>query len=221
MRTASLKLSLLGLLAAACSSAGTTPTGTSSSALSGPIDLRVADADDDDIGVTPPADTAAQVVVTVDRIDARFEDGRPDDDDRAWTTVSTTTSTVDLLTLKGGTFASLGVTQLLATVGELEALRLSVSATGPSYVVTGDGLLHTLNVPSGAIRVTGDFDVAACASGHVTLAFAGKRSIAFEDSTGTWNLRPVIRVKEVVAAGACPDDDTAGREGQDRDRNAQ
>jgi hypothetical protein len=212
MRAQLVKLSLLSLLLAACS-AGT--TGNGSSSVSGAIELRVADIDDDDVGVTPPADTASQVVVTISRIDARFEDARPDDEDDVWSTVSMKTMTVDLLTLKGGTFASLGITQLPA--GELEALRLFVSPAGPSYIVTADGVRHALNVPSDAIRVTGDFDVAPCANGHVTLAFAGKKSIVFEDSSGTWNLRPVIRMREVVATGSCPDDESEGH-GKDNER---
>jgi hypothetical protein len=214
MRAGHMKLSLAFLLLAACSGSSAQGTLSTSSALSGPIDMRVADVDDDDLGVSPPAAQATHVVVTVTRIDARFEDARPDDDDAVWTTVSTSTTTLDLLSLQGGTFASFGVAQLPA--GSLEALRLFISPAGPNYVTTGDGVQHTLSLPPGTdtwIKVVGDFDVAPCASGHVTLAFAGRKSLVLESDSGAWLLRPVIRIREVAATGACP----ASENGQGND----
>jgi hypothetical protein len=195
-------LSLLGLAVAACGGSGAEVAATTTSALSGPIDLRVTEADDHD--TLPAADTAAQIVVTISRIDARIEDGRPDSDEGVWTTVSSQTTTVDLLSLRGGAFASFGSTQLPA--GKLEALRLFLSPSPPSYVVTADGVRHGIAVSPGTqtwFKLASDFELAPCAEGHVTLEFAGKTSIAIEVGYGTWMLRPAIRVSDVVSTGAC------------------
>jgi hypothetical protein len=157
---------------------------------------------------TPPVATAVQIVVTVSRIDGRVEDhafGGADDD--RWVTLSTATTTLDVLAVPGGGFVSLFVTRLPA--GGLESLRLFVSAAGPNFVTTADGVRHPLVVPSGAVDVVGDFDVENCGTGFVTLAFWGKKSILVQpsgDGTG-WFLRPVIRVREAVVTGVKCDDE--------------
>lgn len=196
-------LSLLSLILSACSgSGGIEASATTTSTLSGPIDLRVTEADDQ--GTLPAADTAAQIVVTISRVDARLEDARPDSDDVVWTTVSTHTVTVDLLSLRGGAFASLGSMRLPA--GQLQAMRLFLSPVPTSYVVTADGVRHGIAVSPGTqtwFKVASDFELAPCEAGHVTLEFAGKTSIAVEVGYGTWMLRPAIRVRDTVASGAC------------------
>jgi hypothetical protein len=103
--------------------------------------------------------------------------------------------------------------------GDLDSLRLDVDPAGPNYVVTADLVRHPLVVPSDAIEVVGDFDFDARATGHVTIGFAAHRSIAVDTATGTWVLRPVVRIEEATAAGACDDDqhDNSGlHEGQER-----
>jgi hypothetical protein len=195
---------------AACSGGSSERTRSGSSALSGPIDVRVVAVVDGD--ETPPATTATSIVVTITRVDARVDDPRASFDDD-WVTLSVATKTVDLLALPAGGFASLGVTQLPA--GGVERLRIFVSDAGPNYVVTADGQRHTLVVPSDAIQVVGDFDVEDCATGSVTLAFAGKKSLQVHPlagATDTWVLRPVIRVREATLQNAqCEDDDDQGK----------
>src|SRR5258708_21703394 len=171
-------LSGLAFVMVACSPAPTERTGTVGSSLTGPIEMRVAeDADDDAPAVAPPPATSpTHIVVTVARVEALIDEGKgADDGDDAWTTLSLTPRTVDLLALPTGGFVSLGVTRLPA--GGIERLRLFLNPLGPSYVVTADGLSHALVVPSGAIKVIGDFDAEGCAVGQVTLAFAGRNSI--------------------------------------------
>jgi hypothetical protein len=61
----------------------------------------------------------------------------------------------------------------------------------------------------------GDFDEEVCSTGHVTLDFAGKRSIVVEtDPNGvdTWTLRPVIRLHEAITG--CPEDSDHGGSGK-------
>ena len=73
--------------------------------------------------------------------------------------------------------------------------------------MTADGVRHGIVVPPGTqtwVEVAGNIDLAACAAGHVTLEFAGMTSLAVEVGYGTWTLKPAIRVREVVASGACP-----------------
>jgi hypothetical protein len=96
----------------------------------------------------------------------------------------------------------------------IDRLRLFVGPTGANYVVTADGQRHDLVVPSGAVDVVGDFDVEGCAIGHVTPAFAGKKSIVVHplaDGTNEWALRPIVRVREVdVSNTGCADDHREG-----------
>jgi hypothetical protein len=119
-------------------------------------------------------------------------------------TVSTKVTTLDLLSLKGTTFATLGVAALPA--GGVDRLRLVLDAAGPSYVRTTDGTAHVLVVPSNVVRVTGDLDdLGPCTTGTVTLMFAARRSVVVEPlAAGRWTLRPVVRAKEVVTSGTCP-----------------
>src|SRR5215467_12043422 len=116
MRSALLKLSLLGLLLGACSGSSDN-IGSSRQALTGPIDVRMTYVLDGD--ETPPATGLRQIVVTIDRVDVRR------DEDDGWTTVSTTKETIDLLSLQGTTFASLGIGRFPA--GEIDAIRIFVS----------------------------------------------------------------------------------------------
>ena len=193
---------LLSLTLAACGGSETESSAAAESTLSGPIDLRVSEADDRE--TFPAADMPAQIVVTIGQIDARFADPSAGGAHGVWTTLSTTTTQVDLLSLRGGRFASLGSARFPA--GQLEALRLYLSPTEPSYVVTADGVRHGIAITPGAqtwFEVAGDIDLAACATGHVMLEFAGMASLAVEVGYGTWTLRPAIRVLEVVASGTC------------------
>jgi hypothetical protein len=158
---------------------------------------------DSDALVQPPELQPTQIVVTITRVDARLDDAGGNGDDDAWVTLSLATVTVDLLALPAGGFVSLGIMQLPAA--GIERLRLFVSNAGPNYVVTADGQSHPLVVPSGEVRVNGDFDAEGCAVGQVTIALAGRHSIEVHPlgfaalaSSTEWVLRPVIRVSEAV-----------------------
>jgi Domain of unknown function (DUF4382) len=209
------------LLVAACGPSSE-QTGSLSSSLTGPVDVRVAeDFDGDSDPLVQPSDLQpTQIVVTITRVDAKVDGTGANGDDDPWVTLSLATVTVDLLALPSGGFVSLGITQLPA--GGIERLRLFTSSAGPNYVVTADGQSHPLVVPSGEVRVTGDFDAEGCAVGQVTLALAGKHSIevhplggAAPASSAEWVLRPVIRVSEAVMqdTGCITDEDHSGDRG--------
>jgi uncharacterized protein DUF4382 len=203
---------------AACSGAQSSlPTASTSSELTGPIEVRLDNVEEVN-DLAPVVSAATKVVVTITRIDARVG-VHGDGDDGGWRTIVDKTETVDLLSLNGGSFASLGIGTLPA--GNLEQLRLFVSETGPNYVMTADGVTHALIVPSSEIRIVGDFDTESCATGHVTLDFEGRHSIVVAPDEGQsgWILRPVVRLGEVVAG--CPagdDDDPPGGRGDQPDR---
>lgn len=113
---------------------------------------------------------------------------------------------LDLLSLDGGNLATLGVAQLPA--GDVDSLRLVMSEGGANYVVTTAGATSPLVVPSGdeaGIRVTGDFDAHACATGHVTLEFAGRHSIEVhpDGDADAYVLRPIVHVREATLSGSC------------------
>ena len=179
-------LSTLLVLAACASDPG-------SAGQSGDIEIRLVDAPNLDV---------TQIVVTITKVEAHVGG--------SWQTLSSTTKTVDLLTLQGGTFALLGVTTLPA--GKITQFRLYVTDAGPNYVVTPDTKQHPLTVPSGdesGIKLKADVDVAPCSQGSLTLDFDGHNSI-FTHPLGSgagdeWILRPVIRLKEVALSGSCND----------------
>ena len=218
-----ISMAFTALPIAACSGASE-GTSTSQDALTGPIEMRAINSDQSSFvagaALDPNLGALSKIVVTVARVEAKVDvdaDGHERGDD-AWVTVSTGPFTVDLLSLEGSGFASLGVAQLPA--GRMDALRLVLDSAGPDYVVTAAGATFPLVVPSGdeaGIRVIGDFDAQACATGHVTLEFAGRHSIVVRlDADGdAYLLRPVIHVREIVASGACPDTDP-DRHGHER-----
>jgi hypothetical protein len=157
--------------------------------------------------VDAPFPDVSEIVVTIDEVSAHVAGG-------GWVTLANQQATVDLLSLQGGTFALLGVTQLPA--GKITQMRLHVVPGGLDYVTTSaDGAQHPLITPSGeesGIKIIGGFSLRECDTGNITLDFDGKNSI-FTHPTGSgdeWILRPVIRVKSVQATVDCSDGGTGG-----------
>ncbi len=211
MRTDFLRVLVPVAMLAACSGSSTSPEGisTTGSTLSGPIALHAV-GDPDVIAFPEPISTVTSIVVTITRIEARIENPKsPSElDDDAWTTLSTTPTTLDILAVPKAGYSTLLVAKLPAS--GLERLRLTVSPAGPNYVMTSDGVRHFLVVPSDAVDVVGDFDVDGCTGGYVTLAFSGRRALSVHaaGASGDWILRPVVRVSQISLNGvACGDDD--------------
>jgi hypothetical protein len=202
----SLVLLPAALLAVACGSAGTDDPNGPATALadygggtSGGVQIRLVDAPNIDV---------KEIVVTITHVDAHVAG-------TGWVRLVSTKQTVDLLTLQGGNFSLLGITQL--PVGRITQFRLYVDEAGPNYVTTPDKKQHPLEVPSGVesgIKLKAGFDVQPCAQGQVTLDFDGKNSIfAHPKGAGAgdqWLLRPVVRLKAVVLQGSCSDGGTGG-----------
>lgn len=116
-----------------------------------------------------------------------------------WHTVSTETTTVDLLSLQNGVFTTLADAAVPA--GGYSQIRLTLA---PGSTVTVDGVTYPLTVPSGlqsGIKVNGAFDVPANGSLSLQLDFDAARSIN-QDGAGDWILSPVIRLLPANEAGA-------------------
>lgn len=218
---------ITALVVTACSGSSGDNTGTSQNALTGPIELRAVASDDSPAAMTQPLPPEVagltKIVVTIDHVEAKVDvdpEGRSHDDD-AWTTIATGPFTLDLLSLEGQSFASLAIAKLPAT--DLDGLRLVLASAGPDFVVTSGGETLPLIVPSGqeaGIRVTGDLDAVACATGYVTLEFAGRHAIELhlDGDKDTYVMRPVLRVREVVTSGTCPNSDEQGDQERGRGR---
>jgi hypothetical protein len=162
-----------------------------SGGMTGGMQVRLVDAPNTDV---------KSVVVTITHVDAHVAGA-------GWQTIASTRVTIDLLALQGGTFALLGVAQLPA--GQLTELRLYVDPSGDNHVVGPDGVQHPLTVPSGpesGIKLKLGLALPACATGHLTLDFDGKKSIWVHPhgNHDDWILRPVVRLTEVTAVGSCP-----------------
>jgi hypothetical protein len=108
-----------------------------------------------------------------------------------WEVLQSGTRTYDLLQLRNGVFATLGISQL--PTGHYNQLRLKLGA-GSTVVV--DNTTHPLRIPSGlqsGFKLAGSFDVPARGRVDLALDFDVSRSI-LPDGDGAYSLKPVIRV---------------------------
>ena len=144
----------------------------------------------------PPVD---QIVVNVARVTAHSTSA-------GWVTVGPLVSptAVNLLDLQASATA-LGLVNLPA--GKITQLRL-ILASGGNYVVPAGSTAHEpLIVPSGlqsGIKILGPWEVPDCTRRTVTIEFAGKHSLEYHQicgGSGTWILRPVIRLKHDASVG--------------------
>jgi hypothetical protein len=151
--------------------------------------------------VDAPNDDVKQIVVTIASVQAHVAGAA------GWVTLLGQDRTVDLLSLQGGSFASLGVSSFPA--GRVTQVRLELNAGGPNHIVTRDNKMHPLEVPSGAdsgIKINAGFDWPPCATGMMTIDFDGKNSLAVHPRGGdgggdVWQLRPVINLRSVEHDG--------------------
>src|SRR5262249_15373461 len=117
---------------------------------------------------------------------------RGDDESGGWEIVKNDTATTyDLLQLRNGVFATLGIAPVPA--GHYTQIRLKLDPG--SNVVVG-GTQFPLTVPSGlqsGYKLVGEFDVPANDSADVMLDFDAARSIHLTGN-GRYMLRPTVRV---------------------------
>ena len=185
MRTITRNVYTIAFFAAAFLGCGGTKYGT--------VQLQVTEA--------PPTMTLSSIVVTIDHVDAHVAGDK-------WQTIVSTPQTLDLVTLQGGTLATIGVATVPA--GEITQVRLYLS--GDATVTTPDGMQHPLIVPSGNIKIVG-FAAEECRTTAATITFDG---VDYHAADGQYILRPTVKVTHTadMGAGACGDGDDGGHENE-------
>lgn len=172
------------VLLAGCSKKGTSPMGGTM----GSLRVRMTDA---------PGDFQA-VNLVVTGVSAHVADG-VSDSLSGWEVLSADSASYDLLLLRNGVFATLGVAQVPA--GHYTQIRLKL---GPGSTVMVDGTAYPLTVPSGmqsGLKLVGSFDVPANGTLDVGLDFDAARSI-IRTGAGTYLLKPTVRAMAMTVAGA-------------------
>jgi hypothetical protein len=137
----------------------------------------------------------SSVEMTIDSVQARNKAG-------AWVSVSSAQQTYDLLELKAN-----GETALLADAtlpeGEYEEIRLQVS----DVVVTDAQGEHDAKLPSGELKLKGEFTASGDATAAATLDFVADESLHVTGN-GKYVMAPVVRVETRDDANVAVDDDT-------------
>lgn len=130
------------------------------------------------------------IAVRVHRDEAGIQDGGPDMMS-GWTTISSDTTYVDLLTLTNGNHTVLADSTLPA--GHYTQVRLLL---GDGNTVVVDGETFDLDVPSGSqsgLKLNHPFDIEDGMVYSVTLDFDADRSI-HRTGAGQYKLKPVMRL---------------------------
>jgi len=179
MKTNTRNICTIAVFAAALLGCGGARTGT--------VWLRVTNTNP-----VPVTVSFAKILVTIDHVDAHTSGGK-------WQTIVSKPQTLDLSALSGGNFATVGIATVPA--GRLTELRLSLS--GSAQVVTLDGAVHPLDVPSGDIKIVG-FEAEECHTTAATISFEG---VDYHAADGKYVLRPTVQLASVTdeGPGTCDD----------------
>jgi len=184
MKTNTRNICTIAVFAAAFLGCGGARTGT--------LELRVTNTNP-----VPVTVSFAKILVTIDHVDAHISGGK-------WQTVVSKPQTLDLAALSGGNFATIGIATVPA--GRVTELRLTVS--GSAQVVTLDGVVHPLEVPSGDIKIVG-FEAEECRTTAATIRFEG---VDYHAADGKYVLRPTVELASVSDEGPGACDDLAEKE---------
>lgn len=144
--------------------------GSESDSGTGTLEVRVTDAPDSSI---------TAVYVTTDNIEVSIAG-------QGWLSVIDTEITFELLVLEG-VEAVLGTAEL--PVGKYTQVRLSV----PNVQIEKDGELLTAEVPSGTIKLVGNFELAAGEKTFISLDFEVDKSLVDRQRRG-FLFKPVIKL---------------------------
>jgi len=193
-----LSLVLIGFLAVTLTSCGGSSDGGGST---GQLSLELTDA---------PGDYKA-VYVTITEIQVH----RSDTEEGTWQTILTPNATYNLLDLRDGKTASLGVANL--PIGTYTQLRLILAETNgdssknilgedhpyANYVIEDiDGSpYHELKVPSGytsGIKLVHTFEIESDRPRGLVLDFDASRSVVKAGNSGQWLLKPTIKIIDTV-----------------------
>ncbi|MBI2345497.1 MAG: DUF4382 domain-containing protein [Deltaproteobacteria bacterium] len=145
-----------------------------------------------------------------------------------WKTALKPSKTVNLLELRNGLRAGLGITELDA--GHYSQLRLilgsqadsSVNMQGQAhafanYVITADGAAHELKLASETqtgIKIVQGFDIAANETTELLLDFDAHASIVLAGKSGQYVLKPTVKAMESNQAAVVSGRVTSAADGQ-------
>lgn len=192
-------------------------SGKNSSQQSGKLSLYLSDA---------PGEYKA-VYVTLKEVQLHKSGG-------TWESICTVGRTFELLSLRNGIRAPLGLRDLPA--GEYTQLRLLLSERPDkeknllghehpyaNYLILNDNTIQELKVPSAlknGIKLVGDFNVHAGRTHLVTLDFDAGSSIVEAGKSGQWLLKPVIKMileaefeKKIILSGTVTESSGGALEG--------
>lgn len=186
----------MGVFFWACSSGGSSGTGTLSASLT-----------------DAATDQYQAVYVTINEIQVnRSADG--EETEAGWVSVGTPNKTYNLLDLVNGVRESLGITDLPS--GHYTQMRLILSETPDdsinilseahlfaNYVIDLSGETHELKVPSGmqtGIKIVQGFDVNENETTELVLDFNASASVVVAGNSGQYLLKPTIKILETTEA---------------------
>ena len=136
---------------------------------------------------------AVNVTVVAVRV---HQSGSAGEMDGGWVELPVTAAMpVDMLTLQGGVLYALCQAQLPA--GHYQQIRMELApntGSAPPFaqsVLTADTAVHALDVPSGTLKIAGEFTVDAAAPTELTLDFDASQSVKSRGN-GTYFMTPVI-----------------------------
>ena len=156
-----------------------------------------------------PACGYDEVNVTVSKVRIHRSEGATQDDG-SWSEIDVAPSRrIDLLALQNGVVESLGDVRLEA--GRYSQIRLVLEPNGAgapanSIVLTGDPgkaeiPLRTPSAQQSGLKLVHGFEVAAGETMDLVLDFDACRSVVKAGNSGNYNLKPVISVIPIAAAG--------------------
>lgn len=182
------------LMLSACGSGDT----ASSSSSTGSLNLNITDA---------PVDTAQSVVVEFSGVELKPAEGKAITFDFTKRCDADPASCqIDLLALNGGISAKILADETVPA-GKYNWLRLMVQAeenVKDSYIVTKDGGVHELSIPSSAqtgLKLNRSFVVAADGESNFTIDFDLRKSV-HKTGKGEYILRPTLRMVDHTEMGS-------------------
>lgn len=124
----------------------------------------------------------SSVVVTVNKVELNSVE-------KGWVTVSTATKNYDLLALKQMNITSL-YADATVPVGTYNQIRLDIS----KVVVTDNGVAHEAKLPSGVLKINGNFVVKDGETSTVVFDFKADKSVHITGN-GKYIFAPVINLE--------------------------
>jgi len=156
-----------------------------------PGDIEILEVTIDEVAVhfVPNGAVEEDGDVDIDIDEEETEDGSDDSGNAGWKVLLTGPKMFDLITLKDNP-TELGILELAP--GKVTQIRLILSETTPAKLVV-DSEEHDLTVPSGTVKLTGNFKIVADQETQIKLDFDAEKSVS-QTGNGEYKLQPTIKV---------------------------